>query len=757
MGKFSRDPKTRLDDARSKHYVSVRMQQGVPLVDDDLNLLEGLRRIEFEDDGKWILGNGVPLRSNGFRIVAIPGGNVNTINLRSKTIGTRLSRLKVDLATSSAAAALGFNVTNSSSQRFGTSPAQLTGNRAAPFPLANGNTLVVKADDNPPETITFLTAAFANIAAATAAEVSAVINTALNVSAQAGTGNDFIITGGDGTTENAGRILVDGQMALNETDLKYSEQPLFANTVLAQLWQVAAVNNLTTPAVNETHVAYLDLWNREVDSNEDTELVDTRIGIETTRRLRREWVVRIATANNFPAVEAARPAGHTFYRLAHIDRVGGQARIDNPMISDERETDLALRKEVSYRALDGSVQVTSAAMLARLAETRDNIRDFILFLTSKFVAPDSAYAAGEVIGIETLVAIANLAEHGIALLNAKSLDTKGALLLFGQILDAEKRFVSTWETAVLPIVKPAGKIYDTAFKDVIARIKTFVTGPAPIGFVPLEAALQQKNLFEALRSQAQINSSFASEIDRPIGTLLLTYLGSISPTIVKNVPFDLRYKVTGTVSPRDDLDVEVLLGAGWQSTVKNSNGSTPLNIAFGPGTDSREFLVTVQPPNLDVATSQFNLRVSARHNTSGLTHSSTPKNLAVGQPPPSSEQDFAIAVGTTNVVLVGDAFRVPINLTSANITFRVFNNTNSSVPVALEFVPPGSPPGWNIVRDGFPIGGNIPALTFRSCLIQFVEPKVVDQELTFTFRMRNSATNALLAETTIKLRTAPGA
>jgi hypothetical protein len=756
MGKFSRDPKARLGDARSKHYVSVRMQQGVPITDDHLNLLGGLPRIEFEDGGKWVLGNGVPLRSNGFRVIAIPGGNVNTINLKSKIIGVGLSKLKIDLATSSAAAALGFNATNSFSQRFGTSPAQLTGNKAAPFSLANGNTLVIKADNNPPETITFLTAAFANIAAATAAEVIAVINSALNVSARAGTGNDFIVTGGDGTTDNAGRILVDGQMALNESDLKYSEQPLFANTILAQLWQVPVVDELTTPAVNETYVVYLDIWNRQVDSNEDTELVDARIGVESTLPQRREWAVRIATAAAFPALDAARPPGHTFYRLAHIDRVGAQARIEDQMITDERETDLALRREVFYRALDGTVQVTSAALLALLRETRENVRDFILFLTTKFVTPDSGYVAGEVIGIESLVAIANLAEHGMALLNAKSLDTKGAILLFGQILDAERRFVSTWETTVLPIVKPAGKIYEIAFKDVIARIKTFVTGPAPIGFISIEAALQQKNLFEADRSQAQINASFNSEVGKPIGTLLLTYLGSTSPAVVKNVPFDMRYKVTGTVTPRDDLDVEPLLGAGWQSTVKNSNGSTPLSIAFGPGTDSREFIVTVQPPNLDVANTQINLRVSAKHNTSGLTHTSTPKTLTVGQPPPLSEQDFAIAVGTTNVVLVGDAFRVPINLASANITFRVFNNTNSSVPVALEFVPPGSPPGWNIVKDGFPVDGNIPALTFRSCLIQFVEPKVVDQELTFTFRARNSATNAVLAETTIKLRTAAG-
>lgn len=755
MGNFSRDPETRLADSIAKHYVGVRMQQGVPLVDADFNELEDLRRSELTDLSKGVIGNGVPLGGDGFRVMAIINGGLNTIVLAAKTAPGRISSLKIDLANSTAAATLGFESLNSKTSRFGSSPAQLTGNKTQPFNLTNGSTLTVQADEQPPQTITFVTGSFANIGAATAAEVvTAIVGAALAFTAQAGTGNDFLIRGGDGA--KAGQILVDGQIALNENDLKYSEQPLFKNPALATLWNVAAVPELTTPGANELSVVYLDVWHREVDSNEDSELVDNRIGIETALRLRREWAVRVAKLNDFPAMLAAKPAGHSFYQLAQLSRTANIATIEEAMIADQRETDLSVRREVSYRALDGLVLVNSKALLALLRETRENVRDFILFLTTKFVTPESGYLAGEVIGIESLVAIANVAEQGIALLNAKSLDTKGAIMLFDQIFEAEKRFVSAWETAVLPIVKAAGKPYEVAFKDTIARIKSFVTGPAPVGFISLDAAVLQRNLFEAVRVQAQINSSFSAEVGKPIGNLLLTCLGSTTTTIAKNTPFDIRYKVTGTVTPRDDLDVEPLLGAGWAATVKNSNGSTPLNIQFGPGADTKEFLVTVQPPNLDVASAQFNLKASARHNPSGLTFTSTPKTLTVGGPTPLSEQDFAIDVGTTNVLLVGDSFRVPISLASANLTFRVFNNTNAAVPVQLEFDPAGNPPGWNIGKGSFSTTGNIAALTFRPCLVQFIEPKVVDQELTFTFRCRNSSTNALLAETTIKLKTASG-
>lgn len=751
MGNFSRDPKARLADSRAKHYFSVRMQQGVPVVDVDLNELEDLRRLEFEDLNNAVIGDGVLFGSDGFRIVPIANGGINTVVLKAKSTGVKLSSLRIDLGASTAASKLGFDNKNFTSKRFGSSPAQLTTNTAEPFNLVNGSTLVVAANDAPPETITFVSGDFANIAAATAAEVAAVITTAVNLSAQPGTGNDFIIKGGDGTAANAGRILVEGQMAINESDLKYTEQPLFNNTPLAGLWGVDVLPALTTPGVSENQVAFLDVWDREVDSNEDPELVDTRIGVETAIRLRREWVVRIIKAADFAAAVAARPAGHSYYQLAQINR-SAKPEILEPMISDERDTDLSLRREIAYRAIDGTVLVNSNQFLSRLLETRDNVRDFIQFLTAKFVKPDSAYVAGEVAGIEALSAIANVADHGIALLNAKSLTTKDAITFFDQLFQAEQRFVSVWETAVLPIVKQTGKIYDTAFKSTIAQIKLFLTGPAPVGFLALATALQQKNLFEAVRTQGQINALFASEADKPIGTLLLTYLGSTTPTIEKNTSFDLRYRVTGTVTPADPLQVEVFMNAGWKSTVKNTDNS-PFKVTFGPGNDSEEFIVSVLPPNVAAANTPITVRVSAVHNPSGLTHSSTPKTLAIGSAPPSSEQDFAITVATANVNLVGDSFQVPVNLASADIKFKVSNNTNNPVPVLLEFDPKAAP-GWNIVRDpSFPLDGEITALGSRLCLFQFDPPNTVGQSLTFTFRAKNSKTNAPLGEVQIKLLT----
>ena len=56
-----------------KHYVNVRMQQGVPLVDADWNEKDDIRKHELELFLKWYVGNGVPKNNDGFRILPRQG------------------------------------------------------------------------------------------------------------------------------------------------------------------------------------------------------------------------------------------------------------------------------------------------------------------------------------------------------------------------------------------------------------------------------------------------------------------------------------------------------------------------------------------------------------------------------------------------------------------------------------------------------------------------------------------------------------
>ena len=60
-------------------YVSVRLQQGVPLVDADWNALDDTRRFELRAFLKWYVGDGVPYGNDGFHIQSIGANDDFTI------------------------------------------------------------------------------------------------------------------------------------------------------------------------------------------------------------------------------------------------------------------------------------------------------------------------------------------------------------------------------------------------------------------------------------------------------------------------------------------------------------------------------------------------------------------------------------------------------------------------------------------------------------------------------------------------------
>lgn len=231
MGDFSRDPNTHAQDAIAKHYVGVRLQQGVPILDADWNELEDIRRYALHTFLQWFVGNGVPDGNDGFQVVPIDG---------------------VD--------------------------------------------------------------------------------------------NDFLIRGGDGTTEGAGRCLVEGLTVTNEDDLSFSDQSLVGDAGLADAWGVPPLDPISTPTADGPILVYLDVWEREVDAAEDSShLVNPVIGVETCVRVRREWVVRVREGNDLPASgDADHTPGHRYYGLASIERRTGDASIQPSDVSDLRERQLLM-------------------------------------------------------------------------------------------------------------------------------------------------------------------------------------------------------------------------------------------------------------------------------------------------------------------------------------------------------------------------------------------------------------------------------
>ncbi len=762
MGDFSRDPGNQLVESLNKHYVAVRLQQGVPLLDADWNVLDDLRRVELESMSAWTIGNGVPTGSNGFAVAPLPGGGQNTIVLQAAAIVAGNSSIAIDVAASTAATALGFTLGNSVAQKSGDAPARLTGLAAQPFGLADGATLVLSVNGQPPLTVTFDAGDFATIAAATAAEVVAAITAATgSVIAAAGQGNDFIIRGGDNSLASAGRIIVDGRMVLIESDIKYTEQALYQNNALAARWNVAVLPPLTTPLAATPYIAYLDAWDREVDSIEDEALIDVRIGIETAIRLRREWVVRVAREADYAGLNAARPAGHAYYPLARINRAAGNSLINGSMLADLRQTDNSLRRAVAYRNAANSLLVDTAQFQALLLATRDTVRGFIEYLATDFVDPNDSYVAGEVIGIEALSAIANLLDQGLVLLMAGNMGTQDALEFFRQLQSLEERFVGIWRDTVLPLNKPGGQVYANAFTAMIDEIDLYLAGPAPGAFITLPEALDLADLYQAGLAQERINNAFGEQLSKPVGFLTLTYLGSTTPTILMNQSFDLRYEISGSVTPDDDIDVDVYIDSDWPVTLRNGDGSTPYALRMGPGVDDGEFIVSVQAPNVPAATTTFGLLVYARTNKGGLRHVSTTKTLTINDPPPSSEEGFVITILSTNMMQQAGVFQFPASISGglASMNFRLANNTMSSLVVDLSYEPQPAPPGWAIIAPS-PVnltGITIPAQSIATTQgFNFIRPGANGNTLNFTLRATEQGTSNVVGEVLVQMITVAG-
>ncbi len=68
-----------------QRFVSVRLQQGVPIIDADWNEKEDARRFELRSHLKWYVGDGVPFGADAFRVQALAVPAANNLLIRAGT------------------------------------------------------------------------------------------------------------------------------------------------------------------------------------------------------------------------------------------------------------------------------------------------------------------------------------------------------------------------------------------------------------------------------------------------------------------------------------------------------------------------------------------------------------------------------------------------------------------------------------------------------------------------------------------------
>ena len=82
MSDYSRSPLDLLVANQQKGYVGLHIEQGVPLLDRDLNLLHDLITATVRAVITRYIGNGIPAGADGFAIQALPAPPQNSQDFR---------------------------------------------------------------------------------------------------------------------------------------------------------------------------------------------------------------------------------------------------------------------------------------------------------------------------------------------------------------------------------------------------------------------------------------------------------------------------------------------------------------------------------------------------------------------------------------------------------------------------------------------------------------------------------------------------
>ncbi len=206
------------------------------------------------------------------------------------------------------------------------------------------------------------------------------------------TSNNFTITGGDGTNEGAGYICVAGWQIYLKDNLEYTAQ--------------TGVSALTTPSSDRIDQVYVDCWYDEIGSSQDSDIEDPTVAMETSRRLKLKWLVKVAEGGSTPAdYTDAGGLPHWTLHLATINRTGGSASITSSMIVDHRND--ARKADAVFAKLD-SIQNSSYVY----AVDTGSANNYVVSLTP---AP-TAYANG----MRVLFKAAN-ANTGVSVLNVNGM------------------------------------------------------------------------------------------------------------------------------------------------------------------------------------------------------------------------------------------------------------------------------------------------------------------------------------------------
>jgi hypothetical protein len=514
---------------------------------------------------------------------------------------------------------------------------------------------------------------------------------------EATTTNNFLM--------DTGLLFLDGWWVFNGARIDYLNQPHRATRGLAPALRL--LQNIPNPA---RELAYLDAWELMVDGQEDVNLINPRVGVETCNRVERGWVVRlepIAPGADplLPATIPNRQAGHRYYPLALINRPAG-GQISAGMITDLRRTNLTLEASTFPPLLIEdpvrAQRLDSPRLAGAFRGNLDALRDILNRKPEIFV-----YTARPMETSQAVTALNDVRASAISFeqqARNQLLHRKAAGNAMQTFYETERAMMNFLQSLVTAGIAGANTT------SLVTLYRTHLEGASVSDPQSLRFALNADDLLGAVMAQERLNEALALENNTlPEGTVTASLI-SITP---------IGPLANKTVQAQYQLTIRI------QSNLTSAQGSEPIRAIVSAGTgwtlifqgssqlDTRETVVTV--PNqqavdvvlnisADVGAPDTTLNLTVRpERRQQLVFVHNPQTMKLGQELLPGNVLATLTYNGVSPMLPGGILRasrvVMATPGGRPIAWRVTNLSSSTEVYKVTVTPLAAATGWMAVTE----------------------------------------------------------
>lgn len=419
--------------------------------------------------------------------------------------------------------------------------------------------------------------------------------------------NNFRITGGI--------VMVNGFMEINQQSVTYQDQP-----------DSVELPELTTPADDRTDIVYVDVWEEEVsgDGSGDERLIDNRIGVETSVRIRRVWTVRVhENANDLSSI--VKENRHHYLPLARLNRRKDEARITSDMIVDLRRTGITLAEHLKVPV---SLQMGREKLdKSRFAQMLTGFRTSLFArLKAQLLPYKTETDKDENILLIALQEVMSRAQIGEVQAASRNMDNRDGMIFMENFYSVQKDFID--------LLKSIGNKDDEA-EDFVSKYLKYLDGSSDDFIKGLKLAIDNQNLMAAVLAQERLNGFLSAPVTNlPEGSVNV-FFQSVNPfeKLVADKEYAFSYEIESRVTSsreNEDFDIEAEISNSSWTVVPDQ-----MKINFANLGGKETIIITVKTPPLSSPPLSSILNVTAVAERNRRIRSSQIEiELSIGEEPP---------------------------------------------------------------------------------------------------------------------------